>query len=292
MSACTPAEATGLDAILPAFSALAALRRETAAALPDWPLEIPHDPDAFAAGEPLLAALPAHRLAPGFLAAAELMLPRLGEIFPPLARETTVLGQALAMRPRAAEPLLSAYTDARLEDISLLAGEMGLDPRALPFLTHEILSAVLRRAAATLSPLADDALWQRASCPVCGSPPTMGMLKDKPDPSEFLISKAGRLMLSCSLCGHLWRFPRLKCPTCGELSHEKLDVLTVAEHPKERIHTCATCKHYLIVVDRVDQDEPLDMDVAPAGLAHLDAVAQSRGFTPICPAPWNQFPEG
>ena len=281
----------GLEAIVPAFVALAALRRETAAALPDPPLELPHDPDAFAAGAPLLAFVDPGRLAPGFLAAAERMLPRLEAIFPPLAREAMTVAQALAMRPRLAEPLLSGLSAARADDLGVIAGELGVAPEALAFLTHEVLAAVLHRAASSLSPLADDALWQREYCPICGSPPAMGMLKDKPDPSEFLISKAGRLMLSCSLCGHLWRFPRLKCPSCGELDHHKLDVLTVAEHPRERIHTCSSCKQYLIVVDRVERDEPLDMEVAPIGLAHLDAVAQSRGFTPICPAPWNQFPE-
>ncbi len=285
----TPAESPVLEAVASAFAALAALRRDIAATLPDQVLELPHDPDAFAAGEPLLAPLEAARLAPGFRAAGEAMLPRLTDIFPALGREVTILGQALAMRPRLAEPLVSGFVAGRSGDMTALAAELGLSPQILTFLTQAMVSAVLQRTAATLSPLADDSLWQRAYCPVCGSAPAMGLLKDKPDPSEFLISKAGRLMLSCSLCGHTWRFPRLKCPSCGELDHNKLDVLTVQGRPRERIHTCASCQRYLIVVDMVERDEALDLGAAPAGLAHLDAVAQSRGFAPICPAPWNRF---
>jgi FdhE protein len=278
-----------LAAILQTFSALAALRRETAAALPDALLELACDPEQFAAGKPLLADTAPAAFETGFLAAAALLLPRIGDIFPTLAKDAATLAQALAQSSRFAAPLLGSILDGVGEDVVALAGEIGLPPAALVFLTRVILATVLRREDATLAQMTDDALWNKGYCPVCGSAPDIGMLKEKPEPSEFLIAKAGRLSLHCSLCGHIWRFPRLKCPSCDEGNQEKLGLLIPADRERERIHTCATCGSYMIVLNRVECENNIDLDVAPAGLAHLDAVARSKGFMPLCETAWNQF---
>jgi len=279
----------GAAAVVATFAALALLRRETAASLPEPRPGIAYDPDAFAAGTPLLANVAPEEIEAGFLAAAALLLPGLAAIFPAIGREATGLSQTLARQPRLARPLLDAALGGLEDDLAALSDEIGLPAAALAFLTHEILAAVLRREAAHLAPLADDALWQKSACPVCGAGPDIGMLKEKPEQSEFLIAKAGRLMLHCSLCGHLWRFARLKCPACGEVEQDKLELLIPAGRERERIHVCTTCGHYLIVLNRVDSEIDLDLDVAPAGLSHLDAVAQAKGYLPLCPAPWNQF---
>lgn len=279
----------GAQTLLEPFAALAALRRRVADMLPETHLSIAYDPDRFSAGTHLLADVPAEALGPSFLATAEHLLPGLADIFPPLGREATILAQGLAMQPRLAVPLLAGFEQVRPQDFAQLAEELGLSPAALIFLVREILSTVLRREARTLSPLADDVLWQKPSCPICGAGPDVGMLKEQRDPSEFLISKAGRLLLHCSLCGHVWRFPRLVCVGCGEGNQENLDVLIPAGRDRERIHACRTCGRYLIVLNRVDAAADVDLDVAPAGLVHLDIVAQSRGYEPLCPAPWNQL---
>jgi len=278
----------GLDAILPAFAALATLRRETAETLPAGPADVPYDPEQFAAGTPLLAPCgPAAFEAP-FLLAATTMLPRIGTIFPSIAKEALLLAQALAKETRLAGPIVGAVLGGLEEDIVQLAGDLGLSPESLVFLAHEVLAAVLRRGAMTLAPMAEETLWHQGYCPICGGAPDIGMLKEKPEPSEFLIAKAGRLSLHCSLCGHLWRFPRLQCPACGEGDQKKLDLLIPAGRERERIHTCATCHHYLIVLNRVECERTVDLDIAPVGLAHLDIVAREKGFTPLCETPWNQ----
>lgn len=278
----------GVDAIMQPFAALARLRSETAAALPRSLEALAYDPDRFASGEPLLAAVAPAAFEAAFLAAAVFLLPRLGPIFPGIARDAATLAQVLAQGPRLAGPLVAAVLDGLEEDLAGLAGDIGLSPAALAFLAREVVAAVLRREAGALAALADDALWHRSYCPICGAGPDIGMLKEKTEPSEFLIAKSGRLMLHCSLCGHLWRFHRLQCPSCGEQDQEKLDLLIAAGRERERIHTCAACRRYLIVLNRVDSEKNLDLDVAPAGLAHLDVVARAKGFAPLVETAWNQ----
>lgn len=279
----------GAAAILATFTTLAGLRREVAAALPEPRPGIAYDPDAFAAGTPLLANVAPEDIEAGFLAAAALLLPGIADIFPAIGREANNLAKALAMQPRLVKPLLDAALGGLDDDLAVLSDAIGLPAATLAFLIHEVLAAVLRREADHLAPLAEDALWQKPTCPVCGAGPDIGMLKEKREPSEFLLAKAGRLLLHCSLCGHLWRFSRLTCLSCGEQDQEKLELLIPAGRERERIHVCTTCGHYLIVLNRVDSEADLDLDVAPAGLSHLDAVAQAKGYFPLCPAPWNQF---
>uniref|UniRef100_I2Q4X3 Uncharacterized protein involved in formate dehydrogenase formation n=1 Tax=Desulfovibrio sp. U5L TaxID=596152 RepID=I2Q4X3_9BACT len=283
----------GAEAVLATFAALAKLRREVAATLPEPRPGLAYDPDRFAAGTPLLANADPEGIVAGILAAAPPLLSGLAEIFPAIAKESLLLVDILGRRPDLAAPLAESVLNGRMEVTEAVAGEIGLPPGALDFLAREILGTVLRRETATLSPLADDALWQKPICPICGSAPDLGMLKEHREPSEFLVAKAGRLQLHCSLCGHLWRFPRLKCLACGEGDQGKLDVLIPAGRDRERIHTCSTCGRYLIVLNRVESvsDRDMDPDVIPAGLSHLDAAAQAKGFTPLCPAPWNQFGE-
>ena len=280
-----PAEALSIAA---PFAALATLRREVAADLPQGLFDVAYDPDRFAAGETLLGTTEPVALVPGFLAAAQTLLPGIGDIFPALARESAILAQGLAQSPRLAGPLVAGFFSDQPADFEGLAEELGLSAQTLFFLTQETIATVLRSEAPRLAALADDALWRKNHCPVCGSAPDLGLLKEQAEPSEFLIAKAGRLMLHCSLCGHLWRFPRLVCPSCGEGEHDKLDLFVPEGRERERIHACSTCRRYLVVTNRVDVDAAFDADAAPAALAHLDAAARERGYEPICPRPWNQ----
>jgi len=278
-----------IDPIVETFAALARLRRETANALPETTPGLAYDPESFATGRPILAGQGPDALEAAFRQAADLLLPHMGELFPAVARDAAILEQALVQGPRLANPLIGFLLDGAGQELADLAGEMGMAPGALAFFGHEILSAVLRREAGPLGRLADDALWKKSYCPICGAAPDMGMLREKQEASEFLISKAGRLSLHCSLCGHLWHFPRLVCPSCGEGDHEKLDLLMAAGRERERIHTCAACGTYLLVLNRVDSEADFDPDVAPAKLVHLDAAAQAKGYKPICRTPWNQL---
>lgn len=279
----------GLEPLIAAFSGLIDLRRRTAAGLPDWPLVLECDPEALAAGQPLLARLDPDILARGVTTAAPTMLPALADLFPPTAEDCRTLARAVAADPGLGRRLLDALVDDTDRSLLDLAADLGLPPPGVVFLTRELLAAVLRQAAATLSPLVDDAVWQRGRCPVCGAAPDLGLLMEQRENTEFLVSKAGHLHLHCSLCGHLWRFPRGRCPACGETGHERRDLFLAQGRERERIHACSACGRYLLVINRVDSTVPLDPDIAPITLLHLDIVAQQKGYLPLALTAWNQF---
>ena len=115
------------------------------------------------------------------------------------------------------------------------------------------------------------------------------MLKEKRENSEFLLAKSGHLFLHCSLCGHTWGFSRQICPACGETGHERRDLYLPEGRERERIHTCSACGRYLLVLNQVECDTPIDLDLAPVTLLHLDIVAQGKGYLPLAMTPWNNF---
>lgn len=287
-----PPPPAALAPLIEAFTALIALRRETAAGLPEGPVMLDHDPEALAAGQPLLGTLDPAILARGVATAAGTMLPALGKLFAPTAGDCEALARALAGNATLAGQLLEALVADTEAPLLALAQGLGIPPAALVFCTRELLSAVLRRVASGLAPLIDDATWQRGRCPVCGGAPDVGILKEKRENSEFLIAKAGHLFLHCSLCGHTWGFSRQICPACGETGHEQRDLYLPEGRERERVHACTACGHYLLVVNRVDSDAPFDPDLVAVTLLHLDIVAQGKGYLPLAATPWNTFGSG
>lgn len=278
-----------LAPLIEAFSALIELRRQTAASLPEGPVALAHDPQALAAGQPLLATLAPDVLARGVATAAGTMLPALGRLFAPTADDCQKLARAQAKDASLAGRLLAALVDDAEAPLLALAGELDIPPAGLVFLTRELLAAVLRRVASGLAPLIDDATWQRGRCPVCGAAPDVGMLKEKRENSEFLLAKSGHLFLHCSLCGHVWGFSRQICPACGETGHERRDLYLPKGRERERIHACTACGSYLLVLNQVDSDRSIDLDLAPVTLVHLDIVAQGKGYHPLAATAWNRF---
>ena len=134
--------------------------------------------------------------------------------------------------------------------------------------------------------LAPANLWRNSHCPVCGSDPDLAVLENHPDPSEFLVSKSGELWHHCPVCAHRWRFVRMVCPGCGNQEHERITRFSLPDSPHEHIYACEDCQQYLPCLDTVENSAAVDFDLAALGLVHLDAVAQSRGYTPLSPAPW------
>lgn len=129
-------------------------------------------------------------------------------------------------------------------------------------------------------------LWRYPTCPRCGSAPDMSSLEVEVDPSEFLISKSGQSWHHCPVCSQRWRFARMQCPACDNQNHNTLTRLTSSELPYELIYACEECKHYLPSIDMVEGPREIDFDIKALTLVHLDAIAQTRGYFPLSPAPW------
>lgn len=273
--------------VVRAFGTLAQKRQDMA--LPPCTLEERLDAEAFSRGVPLLGERDLSGLEGCLPRAAQELLSTLGNVFPPVAPAAAALEEVLGTRPGLSLLCLKAVLGEDREALGSVAAQVAIPPETLLFLLLEVLKPCLRKACDVLGPLADDDLWSRGRCPVCGSSPDLGFLKEKKEPSEYLISRAGRLWLHCALCGHIWRFVRLVCPGCGQEDHERLDILTVAGQEKERLHLCRACNRYLPVFDLVESGRKLHPDLAPLALVPLDMLAQEQGFEPLAHTPWNRF---
>jgi len=105
-------------------------------------------------------------------------------------------------------------------------------------------------------------------CPVCGAGPFI---------AEF-DEEDGRKRLSCGLCGTKWRFPRLKCPFCGNEDQAKLGYLEVEGLEGYRAYVCDVCRGYMKAVDRRVISPAPSPELADAVTPELDEAALERGY--------------
>jgi transcription elongation factor Elf1 len=105
-------------------------------------------------------------------------------------------------------------------------------------------------------------------CPVCGAEPFI---------AEF-DEEDGRKRLSCGLCGTRWRFPRLKCPFCGNEDQAKLGYLEVEGLEGYRAYVCDVCRGYVKAVDRRVISPAPSPELADAVTPELDEAALERGY--------------
>lgn len=272
------ARAPELSRIVRAFALLAREREELEIDFPRMPVP-EFDEEAFGAGEPLVSGIDLSAFHAGFIRSAQRLLPVIGKVFPPMEHYASALREALDTAPQLPEMAVNAFFADGPDAFECLARETAVPIGALSFLVVEILKPCLRKIEERTGRLAEDSLWFKGQCPVCGGGPDYGLLKEKRDTSDFLLSRSGRLWLHCPMCGHFWRFVRLVCPACGESDHDRLDVVTARGRDRERIHGCRSCNRYLPVIDLVGSRRKLHPDLAHLGFIPLDILAGKAGFT-------------
>ncbi len=254
-----------------------------------WPPFSEVDAETFSQGIPLLTGSFGKEFEQIFLESAAVMLPALAKAFPSVKSQAMAVNAALEDSPGFAAGCIKAVLAQEEKNLDSLSEMVSVPAPALFFLLQEVARPCLRLAESRLGAMADNDLWFKGYCPVCGMRPDVGYLKEKDNTSEFLISKAGRLWLNCSMCGHQWRFMRVVCPSCGQEDHKRLEVLSSDAKPHERIHVCLDCKRYLPVMDLTSFGGPFNPAVAPLSLAYLDILAQEKGYRPMTSRPWNTF---
>jgi len=94
--------------------------------------------------------------------------------------------------------------------------------------------------------------WEKGYCPVCGTFPTIAMIKEK----------IAERWLHCS---HFF----------------------VENKDKECAFACDKCKRYLITLTRMSDLIIRDLDISAISLIHLDIIMQGRGFQPMATCEWN-----
>ncbi len=173
-----------------------------------------------------------------------------------------------------------------LAEIEELADELGSEVLPLVFYSRAFLQPIAEglaerakrasRAAGNgrpRTPADEGAVRIPATCPRCGWPPQVAMLRDEPEAK-------GRRLLICGLCSAAWSFPRVRCPSCGESDPEKLLFHESEENPYLRIEECGACRAYVKAIDLRQEGGavPLVDDLASP---ELDVWADERGLWKI-----------
>jgi len=188
----------------------------------------------------------------------------------------------------AAAGLLSA-TDARVEEVAdriLAGGPAAAHPSELPFVAAALQVYWVHLAAA----LGEHAFARPETggvCPVCGSPPSSGIVHGR-GPEQ------GLRYLSCSLCASRWHMVRVKCSACETtegISYYSLEGTNGAV----KAESCGECNSYLklLYLEKDDRMEPLADDLATLALDMLmDEAGKGRSGPNLYLHPGGEVEEG
>lgn len=154
-----------------------------------------------------------------------------------------------------------------------------IKPQASGLLLSSMTRIMLEAKAKSLGECLEGAGWEKGYCPVCGSHPTIAVIREK----------ITQLWLHCSQCGHEWRFSRMICPGCELESPSGLDYFYLEGRNQETAFTCNSCKRYLITLNHITDMGDHDRDVTAMSLVHLDFIMQEKGFIPMAWCGWNVF---
>ncbi|MFZ3138338.1 MAG: formate dehydrogenase accessory protein FdhE [Thermodesulfovibrionales bacterium] len=145
----------------------------------------------------------------------------------------------------------------------------------LLFLAESSINPFFEAYADKLKGYVDQESWFRNYCPVCGSQPVIGELRN----TGGLVEVEGARFLVCSSCGFEWRFKRLACPFCGNENHEKLRYFnTEADGKGYRVDVCEECKKYIKAIDLRELNVEVVPLVEDMGTLHLDILARKEGY--------------
>lgn len=155
---------------------------------------------------------------------------------------------------------------------NILAGNLaGISPQKLPFVAAA-LQVYWVHMATTLGEGAFGSLEQGGLCPVCGSYPSAGIVKQ---------SGAGQGLryLCCSLCASQWHMVRIKCSNCAStqgINHYALE----GSDGAVKTESCDECGTYLklFYLGKDPRMEAMADDLATLALDMLmDAGGKVRG---------------
>lgn len=203
---------------------------------------------------------------------------------PPLAAQTWTLDpvwrEALIAITRAALPHAPAPAQAAIGRVQEMT------PAALEKIAHAILDGHYGEAALGCAPFVAAALqtyWTHMAitlgasalgrveptnlCPVCGSPPSISVVRIGPD--------HGLRYLHCSLCGSEWHMVRAKCSNCE--SSKGLHYYGIeGDRGAVKAEACGECGSYLKIL-YLDKDPQLDPVADDLATLALDILMDERG---------------
>jgi FdhE protein len=159
--------------------------------------------------------------------------------------------------------------------IEQVAAEFGLDKKVFSFLVQSSTKLSIEAGMEQLCSELDPETWLKGHCPVCGSLPSLSLLKEE----------GGKRYLLCSHCGYQWRIDRLFCPFCNNREQKSLQYFCGEGEEAYRIDLCDKCRQYIKTVDyrNLEESDPVLEDLATL---HLDILASQKGYKRPVPNPW------
>lgn len=149
-----------------------------------------------------------------------------------------------------------------------VAAALGLDELQLEFFARAFLQPIAEAVHE-----GDGDSPSEKSCPRCGWPPQVGVVRDE-------LEVKGRRYLVCSFCSAWWPCRRSTCPECGETDPEKLVYHVSEPTPHVRVDECQTCRRYLKSVD-LRKDGLAVPEVEDIATVELDVWSAERGLVKI-----------
>jgi FdhE protein len=161
------------------------------------------------------------------------------------------------------------------ESIEQVAADRGFDARVLSFLVQSSTRPSIEAGMEQLRSEVDAETWLKSHCPVCGSLPSLNLLK----------GEGGKRYSLCSYCGYQWRIDRLSCSVCSNKEQGSLKYFYGEGEEAYRIDLCDKCNHYIKTIDyrNLEESDPSLEDLATL---HLDVLAAQKGYERSVSNPW------
>jgi FdhE protein len=172
--------------------------------------------------------------------------------------------------------LKTLYKERVMEQrVEQLVERFGLDKKVFLFLIQTSIRPSIEAGVEQLRNELDPETWLKEYCPLCGSLPTLSLLKEV----------TGKRYLLCSYCGYPWRTDRISCPFCKNKEHESLRYFFGEGEETHRIDLCDQCHQYIKTIDtrNLQASDPVLEDLATL---HLDILASQKGYKRPAPNPW------
>jgi FdhE protein len=168
--------------------------------------------------------------------------------------------------------LKEGLKEGRIEQI---ADEFGLDKKVFLFLVQNSIRPSIEAGMEQLRSELDPETWLKGYCPICGSLPSLSLLKEE----------VGKRYLLCSYCGYQWRTDRIFCPFCNNKEQGSLQYFYGEGEETYRIDLCDKCHQYIKMIDQRVTGEG-DLILEDLATLHLDILASQKGYKRPVPNLW------
>jgi FdhE protein len=195
------------------------------------------------------------------------------EANPHMAEQVEKINEAITHQSIDLKKLLMG--GVKEQKIEKVADKFGLDAKVFLFLIQGCTRPCIESGMEQLCSQLDPENWLKGYCPMCGSLPSLSLLK----------GEEGKRYLLCSCCGYQWRIDRLICPFCNNKEQQFLQYFCGKGEEAYRIDLCDKCHQYIKTIDyrTLEESDPVLEDLATL---HLDILAIQKGYQRPVPNPW------